>query len=147
MSKLLLFFIAMFLGSGYSHAERLYMKKTYSLYNSTGQYKIICRFYKQKVHVEEWNQGSYSHEWRMTPYTGSYLSGLIYSASQRTLASKPYNICDAGSESIYGYRPSGSSFTLRKYTDCGSKYYYRKGTSATKLRNIADQYCTTITDP
>ena len=142
MKKMLLLGSVLMLASGYSEAARLYMKKTYSLFNSTGSFELTCRFYSNKVEITERVNGT-SSSLRVVPttYSGATLSSLVSRASTNTYRSEPFNICDGGSASVRAYRASGSSFTLMKFEDCGATKNFRSGPSSLRLRQIAEQYC------
>lgn len=144
--KTLLSFVFLFSGFAFASPATLYMKQTYSLYNSTGSYVLTCKFYHRQVEITEFTGMASSIRYEPTPYSGTYLRGLITAASYRSLNVKPFNICDGGSLDHRAYRPNGSYFTLKSFQDCGPKIRTRIGVAAKKLREIAQLYCPTF-DP
>ncbi|HXH74276.1 MAG TPA: hypothetical protein VNJ08_04880 [Bacteriovoracaceae bacterium] len=121
--------------------HRMYLKKVYSLYNSTGSYVLTCKFYSNKVEITENTGTESSLRVEPTAYSGTTFASLITSASSRSLLSAPFNLCDGGSLWTRAYRASGTYFTLKKFEDCGPTVKTRSGTAARTLRNIVERYC------
>ena len=142
MYKVIFVFAVFMMGLNSSYAShRLYLKKVYSLYNSTGSYILTCKFYSNKVEITENTGTASSLRVEPTAFSGSTLAPLIRSASSRSLLSAPFNVCDGGSLWTRAYRANGTSFTLKKFEDCGQTVKTRSGIAARTLRNIVERYC------
>lgn len=142
MRNFLLFSGIFLLNSSFAFAApRLYLKKEFSLTNSTGTYKLTCKFYSRQVEITEDTGMESSVRLEPTPYSGTALLALLYKSRSEPLVTEPFNICDGGSLWIKGYKYAGTYFTLKKFEDCGPTVKTRVGPGSTKLRSIVDEYC------
>lgn len=139
--KKVFWLLALFtLSAAPSYGAPMYLKKIYSLYNSTGSYVLTCKFYSRKVEITETRGASSSLRVVPTAYSGATLARLIGRARTNTLRSEPFAICDGGSADVKAYKGS-SAYTLLKFEDCGARKYYRNGPSSLILRGIVEHYC------